>query len=190
MNPTVAIRRIGDWLAESAGGHPLLAAALAAGVLVAVAGTALVALPARDAVRLTVSPPNAALTFADMAPGDTIGGTVTVANSGTLPLRYAMSLVVDDDADELLSSMRLTVAVNRSGDPGCAAGGDVLYSGPLTAAAVGDATLGADPGDRLLRVGEAEELCFQATFLPSTSDAQQGTSGAVSFSFSAEGPAD
>lgn len=185
---TLGRERVGEWFA-SHGARSVLGVGLGASALVVVVGTTLVALPTGEGVHLTVTPPHAALTLENMAPGDSVERAVRVENSGTLPLRYAMAVVVEDDPDHLVDAMRLTVSVAHS-DGACGADLDPVFSGPLGGAAMGDPALGHDPGERVLAAGDGETLCLRATFVPTAPDAHQGTSGTVTFSFYAEGPAE
>ena len=179
-------------VAASLGGTASTAASgalIGASVLVAVGATTLVADPSAEAVRLRVTPSEAALSLANMAPGDAVERSVTVSNAGTLPLRYAMTVIVAD-RETLGASMQLVVTTTGDPDDGCGVGGDVIYSGPLASAAIGNPRLGPDFRDRVLDVGDSEALCLRATFLPPQGDNRQAIAESVSFRFSAEGPAE
>lgn len=176
------------WVSRSVS-TPTLGALLGAGLLATVVATTLVGNPSAEAVSLTVTPSEAALSLVNMAPGDYVEGRVTVSNSGTLSLRYAMT-VIGGDRERLGDAMQLVVTTTDDPDGACGAGGERIYVGPLASAAIGDPRLGPDAGDRVLDVGDSEALCLRATLLPSSGDTLQRVAESVTFRFSAEGPAE
>jgi hypothetical protein len=118
---------------------------------------------------IDAQPTKAMITYADMAPGDAIARPLVIANRGSLRLRYAFTSESDDDGKHLAQALQLIV---RSGTANCTADatdGELLYAGPLATATFGDATPGAQPGDRVLEPGAFETLCFTVQ-LPVLSD--------------------
>ena len=143
-------------------------------------------------VIISTNPTTALVTFSAMAPGDQVTAPITVSNDGTLDLRYAISSVATNaDAKGLKDQLVLTV---KSGVTTCtnaayAATGTSLYTGDLDSAAgliVGDATSGAQSGDRALAAAANEVLCFNVSLPSATGDAFQGASTTATFTFAAE----
>jgi hypothetical protein len=103
----------------------------------------------------------AIVTLGDLVPGDTIGRTITVKNTGALGFRYVVS--ASQTANTLLwtdptNGLQLTVADS---------GGTVLYSGPLSG-------LGSLAGPGTLAAGDTELLRYSFALPASASDAFQG----------------
>ena len=145
-------------------------------------------------IDITTDPTTTALTAGNMAPGDSIYGTVKVSNIGTLPMRYAVtSSATNADTKALASQLQMTV---KSGVSTCDnagfASGTVLYNagvlGGLASAVniLGDPTTGAQAGDRTLAAGTNETLCVKVTLPTATSNAYQGATTTATFTFSAE----
>ena len=136
-------------------------------------------------VVIGVAPASTAITATNMMPGDTVNGSLTVSNTGTAQLRYAMSSAsTNTDAKSLKDQLQLTV---KSAGTSCAAfDGTSLYSGALGAAAFGSVTAGQQTGDRSLNAGANEILCFRVTLPTSTGNAFQGASTTATFTFDAE----
>ena len=111
-----------------------------------------------------------------MAPGDTVTGTVTVINNGTLELRYAMTTTPDDGS---ILDEQLTVVIT---DPTPTQ----LYSGALSSAVIGNPAQGAQAGDRVLTAGASEVLTFTVTLPANSDNTYQGLSCTVNFVFNAE----
>jgi hypothetical protein len=126
--------------------------------------------------------PSTAFTATGIMPGDTGSQTVTVTNSGTGALRYAMtSTPAETDGKGLTDQMQLTIS-----DAACGSTGTVIYTGTLGAAALGDPTQGAQAGDRTLASGTSDSLCFEWSFPLSSGDTYQGASASTTFTFDAE----
>ena len=115
------------------------------------------------------------LSVTAMAPGDSVTGTLNVANSGTLELRYAMTTTGDD-----------TTTLDEQLDVEVKLGATPLYSGKLSSAAIGDSTQGAQAGDRTLSAGNSETLTFIVSMPLDTANSYQGESCSVTFVFDAE----
>jgi len=125
--------------------------------------------------------PATMFTVAGILPGDSGSQTVTVSNTGTGALRYAMSSVsTNADTKNLRSQLQLTVKT------GACAGTTSVYSGTLNGAAIGDPTQGAQAGDRTLASGTNEQLCFAWSLPLATGDAFQGATTTTTFTFAAE----
>lgn len=128
--------------------------------------------------------------FENLAPGETVHFGLEVRNDGDLPLRYTLAVVSGDGdfAAALPSALRLT-------EGGCSAqafatGGEIdapdRLGAPEPLRIFGDPTTGAQPGDRLLRVGFSETLCFEVTVPIEAENSLQGRSSIQTFVFDAE----
>lgn len=125
----------------------------------------------------------------NMAPGDVRSGTLSVDNSGSLSLRYAVtatSVTVDPPGGGVGNlADQLDVAVYA----GATCTGTPLYSGRIGSADTifGDAATGSDPGDRTLAAGVSETLCVQASLDgPTTGNQWQLTGTEITLRFAAE----
>ena len=142
-------------------------------------------------IEITTSPTSAVVTFADMIPGDTTGQQpLTVNNIGTDELRYAISSVADNsDGLGLKDALTLTISEDGATADECTTDvGAQLYSGDLDSTAgllVGDASQGADAGDRVLASGNSETLCFEVSFALSATGPENAAT-TVTFTFDAE----
>jgi spore coat-associated protein N len=144
-------------------------------------------------VIISTAPTTALVTFANMAPGDAVTAPLTVSNTGTLALRYALSSVATNlDAKGLKDQLVLTV---KSGVTTCtnaayAATGTVLYTGDLddgvTGKLVGDNTSGAQLGDRNLAATSGEDLCFNVSLPIGTGNTFQNATTTATFTFDGE----
>jgi spore coat-associated protein N len=145
-------------------------------------------------VDIATAPAATLLTATDLAPGEVIVAPVTVTNTGTLAARYAVS-ATSSAADtaglgaHLTATIRLGVSACTAA--GATASGTALYGpGPLAATGgrvlVGDPTAGAQAGDRLLGVGQAETLCVAISRPPESPTSFNGKSASVSLAFIAE----
>ena len=126
--------------------------------------------------------PSTSFTATDILPGDTGSQTITVSDTGTGALRYAMTSSSDNsDGKGLADQMTLLV---RAGT--CAAPGATVYTGSLSAAAFGDPTQGAQSGDRTVAAGASDSLCFTWTFPLASGNAYKSAATAATFTFAAE----
>jgi predicted ribosomally synthesized peptide with SipW-like signal peptide len=133
---------------------------------------------------LTAAPVTALLSTDHMQPGDTVSGTLTMSNTGSVELRYAMTSSATDDGKGLRSILQLTI---RTAGTSCAAfDGTILYSGVIANAAFGNPAVGSQSGDRTLANGASETLCFRAELPTSATNAYQQATTTVSFTFNAE----
>jgi spore coat-associated protein N len=140
---------------------------------------------AAGTVVIGVAPATAAVTASNMMPGDTVNGSLTVSNTGTAQLRYAMtSASTNADSKALRDQLQLTV---KTAGTSCAAfDGTSLYGGALSAAAFGSVTAGQQTGDRTVNAGANEILCFRATLPIATGNTFQGATTTATFTFDAE----
>ena len=133
-----------------------------------------------------------ALMPGDSVPSGTPGAPITVSNTGTAQLRYAIS-GTSTDADNLHLNTQLVLTVRQpdgnTGSSCTAMTGNVLFNGvvPTTGVnMVGDPTQGFQTGDRTLDAGTSETLCFKASLPIGTGNAFQGATSDYTFTFSAE----
>jgi hypothetical protein len=115
-------------------------------------------------------------------PGDTGNKDVTVSNTGTGQLRYAMT-GVSTDGDVKALSGQLTLLVQAGT---CAAPGATLYSGALSGAKFGNPAAGPNTGDRVVAAGGTDPLCFTWTFPSGSGNGFQGASTSTVFTFDGE----
>lgn len=127
--------------------------------------------------------PTTLLSVSDIGPGQSGSATLTVANDGTMALRYAMTTsATDADGKGLRSQLQLSVTAGT-----CPGSGSALYGpGALASAAVGDPAQGAQAGDRPLAAGASEDLCFAWSLPTSTGNSFQGATTTATFTFAAE----
>lgn len=152
---------------------------------------------ATGSLSLTTSPTSTIwAAVSDAVPGSKATGSLTVTNAGSLDLRYAVSGANTDAT--LSAAMNLRIGLQAGGscdfpyhnDDGTTTSlsdDTELYAGALdTAALIGDATQGADSGDRALASSANEVLCF-AVVLPDTAGGSvSGLSNSSTFTFDSE----
>ena len=144
-------------------------------------------------VIIGTSPATALVTFATMAPGDSVTSPLTVSNTGTLDLRYAVaSVATNTDLKGLKDQLVLTIktgVTDCTSPAGFAADGTSIYTGDLDSTAgliIGNSTTGQQAGDRTLAAGTNEVLCFNVLLPTSTDNTFQGSATTATFTFNAE----
>jgi spore coat-associated protein N len=151
-------------------------------------------------VDLSGSPTTAVVSATGMVPGNTVTAPMTVTNSGSLALRYAVTSTINNTAGSISLAAQLKLRI-RSGVSSCVtasfdadAGGVNEYGGAGGADLgsvggtnlIGDPTAGNQTGDRSLAAGASEVLCVQVALPSSTSSTYSGLSSTATFSFAAE----
>ena len=138
-------------------------------------------------VDISSSPTSALVTYSSMAPGDKVTAPITISNAGTLQMRYAMSTSISGSTT-LSDGLTLAIksGVTTCSNAGFATDGTSVYSGTLTAGAIGDASQGAQTGDRTLNHSTSEVLCFQVQLPTSATNSLQNLSATATFTYSAE----
>lgn len=140
-------------------------------------------------VDINATPATAVVAVSAMAPGDQDTAPLTVANAGSLNLRYAVRSTTTEDV--LAAELVLTIkaGVTTCDDASWAASGTTLYTGRLGSVAgdslIGSVVTGANPGDRTLAAGVSEVLCVNVT-LPLATTGGQGVTTTANLSFVAE----
>jgi hypothetical protein len=149
---------------------------------------------AAGTVDIASSPASALLSFSDLVPGETVTAPLTVNNSGSLQLRYAVtSSVSNPDGKAIGSQLTLTIksGVTTCTNGGFGSSGTVLY-GSAALGAIGSTinligTPGGFPnGGRTLNASTGETLCFQVGLPASTPTSYQGAATTATFAFSAQ----
>jgi hypothetical protein len=138
-------------------------------------------------IDISSSPTSALLTLSTMAPGDKVTAPITISNAGSLQLRYAMTTSISGSS-VLSDGMTLSIksGVTTCSNSGFGTDGSQVYSGSLTAGAIGDATQGSQAGDRTMNAAAAEVLCFQALLPTTAGNTLQSLSATATFTFAAE----
>lgn len=138
-------------------------------------------------VSLTDAPDSAFVTYANMAPGDSVVSQLTLTNAGTLDLRYAMSIAATNaDGKALRDQLELTVRV-KTANPCANEDGAIIYGpGAASAAAIGSPAQGAQAGDRTVVAAASEALCFRVELPLGTGNTFQTAATAATFTFDAE----
>jgi hypothetical protein len=142
-------------------------------------------------VSLTTSPTTGVVTFTGMVPGDQVTAPLTVTNNGSAALRYSVTSSTTENV--LATQLALTVktGVATCTTAGFAATGTVVY-GPaplgntVPLAVIGNATQGAQAGDRALAPAANETLCFNVSLPLATGNTFQNLSTTATFTFLSE----
>jgi hypothetical protein len=142
-------------------------------------------------VDISAAPASAAVTFANMAPGDMVTAPITVSNAGSLQLRYSVRSTTTENV--LAAQLDMTVKSNvvTCTNAGFGGSGSVLY-GPNDLGSmaglnvIGDPAQGADPGDRVLNAAASEVLCVHVSLPLATGNAYQNVTTTASLDFIAE----
>jgi hypothetical protein len=136
-------------------------------------------------IDLTTSPSSALISLPNLMPGDSVNGTLTIANAGTGALRYAMTSA-SSNLDGKGLAAQMTLVIRTEGTSCGTFDGAAVYTGSLSAAAFGDVTAGAQAGDRSLAAGSSEKLCFHALLPAAAGNPFQGATTVTTFTFGAE----
>jgi spore coat-associated protein N len=120
----------------------------------------------------------------NLAPGDAVSGTVTISNSGTVPVTVTLSARNPSHASGAGAATLATVLQVSVTDcaPSCAAG-TTVYSGTLDA--LGTVDVPGTGAKGRWRVGEAHRYLFVATLPQGVDNAVQGAAASVDFLWTA-----
>ena len=145
-------------------------------------------------VDISATPATAAVALTGMAPGDQVVAPITVANAGTLQLRYALRSTTTENP--LAAALQLTLksgftAATCTAANFVAGGTGTLYGpgvlGTTTGTAVfGSNVAGAQAGDRVLNAGTNEVLCVRANLPLAVTSTVASTTSTATFTFDAE----
>ena len=129
----------------------------------------------------------------NLAPGDTVYRAVTVANTGSLDLRYAITGQTTTETKALSTVLRYTVYTGlgvAACNAGTTAGGTAVASnvaiGTTTSPLLGSNATGFDPGDRTLLGAASETLCVAMTMPLATTSTYASATATVQLTFDAE----
>lgn len=143
-------------------------------------------------VDLTVSQGSALVTYTSpaMNPGDQFTAPLTVANAGSLDLRYAMVSTTTENVAAAELVLTIKTGVTTCDDTDWTTDGTQIYSGVLGTtggtAVLGSTAQGAQAGDRALAVSANEVLCFNVTLPTAAPNTVQGLTTTATFAFEAE----
>lgn len=121
-------------------------------------------------VDISASPEDAAISMVNMKPGDSVTGTITVNNPGSLDFTYDLSAKKDSGISDFYNV--LTAKIEQ--------GSDVLYEGPLKD------LLSLATGRRLLNSSMSEDLSVTVGLPLEVDSALNGKYTKVAFVFNAE----
>jgi hypothetical protein len=169
--------------------------ALAGGTALAAFGSWPAAGFTQGSVSIAATPDdNTFFTSGPVVPGDHAVRGITVTNSGSLALRYAVTSISINDG--LASWLDLTVWEEAAkGDTGDDCGqqppAHTLYGpgdpgSPAGTLFIGDPAQGFQAGDRTLPAGASEKLCFMLAVPLSVGNAFQSSRASPQFRFDAE----
>lgn len=158
---------------------------------------------ATGTVTLGTTAANLPFAVSNMAPGDTEGAyEVTVANTGSLEYRYAITSTSTEDT--LAAQLDLWVWEESAEDditllgtagtcdatPGTGIAtylyGPAALGSTATTKLVGDPAQGSQAGERVLAAAASEVLCFSVELPGTTGNAFEGLTTATDFGFEAE----
>ena len=141
-------------------------------------------------IDIAASPATAVVTMPAMVPGDQVTAPLTIANNGSLELRYAATSTTTENV--LAAELVLTIksGVTTCTDAGFGVDGTQLYTGVLGTTTVtplfGSVAQGAQAGDRVLASLASEDLCVNVTLPLAAPDTVEGLSTVATFTFDAE----
>ena len=145
-------------------------------------------------VDIASSPSSAFITLNGMVPGETVTAPLTITNSGTMQMTYAVSSSVTNDGKGIAAQLDLTIkrGVGTCTNAGFGATGTVVYgaNGPLGTIGSSLNLIGTPAsypnGGRTLAPDANEVLCFQVTLPASSGTAFQGAATTATFAFAAQ----
>jgi hypothetical protein len=142
-------------------------------------------------IDLSTNPTTALVTYSDMAPGDEVTNPITVSNSGSSELRYAVTSTTTEDVLAAQLDLTIKTGVTTCTNGGFGASGTVIY-GPADLGSlagtnvIGNPNQGAQSGDRTLSGSSNEVLCFNVKLPLSTSNSYQNLTTTATLAFQAE----
>lgn len=121
------------------------------------------------------------LSVANMMPGNSTAGVLTVQNAGTVPLTYYVTSTSSNSAltGNLTVKVTADAAVTGSGTAETCAGTALAGAGT----SFGGNLLGSAASQRTLAAGAAETLCVQATLSSTAPSSLQGQATNVTLTF-------
>lgn len=145
-------------------------------------------------VSLSTTPTTNAISMSGMAPGDSQYGSITVANDGSLELRYAVKSVTTENV--LAAQLDMTVWDEAAeADTGTICSTTVPATTLYTAAdlgsttgvkVIGDAATGTQTGDRVVAASGSEVLCLKVALPSATGNTYESLTTTATLTFDAE----
>jgi hypothetical protein len=142
-------------------------------------------------VDMTAGSGSVLFTAPSLIAGETVTTPVTVTNTGTIALRYAIKSTTSENSLAAQLDLQIKSGVTDCSNDGFALSGSTRY-GPADVGSttginvVGNPTVGADTGDRTLAANTNEILCMQVS-VPFTINASfQGATTTATFDFIGE----
>jgi hypothetical protein len=156
-------------------------------------------------VNLSLTPATAVVSSSNMNPGNVVTAALTIINSGSLNLRYAVTSTINNTAGSISLAAQLKLRI-RSGVTTCdtasfdatgtdayssAAAGGGAFGSLAGTSLIGDPATGQQTGDRTLTSvstapSNAEVLCVQVALPSGSGNAFQALASTASFRFDAE----
>lgn len=106
---------------------------------------------------------------ADLKPGDTVTGTVTITNSGSLPADFTLS---EDAVNGFTTKANLSLVITRTGEPT-----------PVWSGTFGELTASGPLGLGTFAAGEARDYVFTTTLAEAATNAEQGRSATATYTW-------
>src|SRR5439155_9018789 len=147
---------------------------------------------ATGSVDISASPSSAFISLSRMGPGDVVTAPVTVTNSGSMQLRYAVTSTTSENPLAGQLDLYVKSGVTTCTNAGFAGSGTVLYNdtshlGSTTGVnLVGNPSQGSQAGDRVLNTSANETLCFQISMPTGIANTYHSITETVVFAFVAE----
>ncbi len=141
-------------------------------------------------IDITATPATAVVSAGNMAPGDQVTAEMTIANSGTLELRYSMTSTTTEDVLAAELDLTIKTGVTTCDNTNWTADGSQIYTGILGSTGgsnvLGDPATGSQGGDRPLAAAANEVLCVNVTMPLSAGSTFEGLNSVATFTFDAE----
>jgi hypothetical protein len=107
---------------------------------------------------------------ANLKPGDTLNGTVTITNSGSLPADFALT---EDALNGFVTKSNLALVITRSGEA----------TSPVWSGTFGDLTAAGPLSLGTFSAGEARVFTFSTTLAQSAANAEQGKTATAKYTW-------
>lgn len=113
----------------------------------------------------------------NLVPGQSREGVLTVANTGTINALYSLGVNLIESEGSFCEQIKLVIFDENNVE---------LYNGSLSGATFGDPAFGYQSGDRVLTVGQSEDLRLVASLALETDSQYQDKTCNLDFVFNAE----
>jgi len=105
----------------------------------------------------------------NLKPGDTLNGTVTITNSGSLPADLTLT---EDAVNGFVTKSNLSLVISRAGE-----------SAPVWSGTFGDLTAAGALNLGTFAAGEARDYTFSTTLAQSATNAEQGKNATAKYTW-------